>query len=70
MELRKKGGSEMESTKLPTKRKLSWLDILFSSLSVVIPVLLSNLAEVINNPSVEIETEELNPLDSLNKENL
>lgn len=47
----------MATNKPPTKIKFSWMDILFQSLSVVIPVLLGALVQVINDPDVKVEVE-------------
>jgi hypothetical protein len=34
---------------------MSWMDILFQSLAVVIPTLLGSLAEKFNNPLIEVD---------------
>jgi len=46
----------MTTSTPPSKIKLSWMDVLFRSLSVVIPVLLETFVEIINNPNTEVES--------------
>jgi hypothetical protein len=52
----------MDTAKPTSKpKKLSWMDILFASLSVVIPILLQSLSEVVNDPEVEVKNSQKFP---------